>query len=119
MRLRIAIAGMALALVTGAGVAGNGRPEQVRGQAVYQQWCAACHDDGPHFAGTLALRAKYQGAVEPVLVKRRDLDPAAIEYFVRNGFSVMPFFRKTEISDADMAALSAYLTRDNGKRRAR
>jgi mono/diheme cytochrome c family protein len=30
---------------------------------------------------------------------------------VRHGVSVMPPFRKTEVSDADLAALSAYLTR--------
>jgi mono/diheme cytochrome c family protein len=29
--------------------------------------------------------------------------------FVRSGVSVMPPFRKTEISDADLAALAAYL----------
>jgi hypothetical protein len=29
---------------------------------------------------------------------------------VRDGISVMPFFRKTEISDADLDALTAYLT---------
>jgi hypothetical protein len=30
---------------------------------------------------------------------------------VRNGFAMMAPFRKTEISDADLAALTAYLTR--------
>jgi mono/diheme cytochrome c family protein len=28
---------------------------------------------------------------------------------VRRGVSIMPFFRKTEISDADLQALAAYL----------
>jgi hypothetical protein len=31
---------------------------------------------------------------------------------VRHGVSVMPFLRKTEISDADLDALAAYLTRN-------
>jgi len=30
---------------------------------------------------------------------------------VRRGVSIMPFFRKTEVSDADLAAITAYLTR--------
>jgi hypothetical protein len=33
--------------------------------------------------------------------------------FVRKGVSVMPFFRKTEIGDADLDALAAYLARNN------
>lgn len=32
--------------------------------------------------------------------------------FVRQGVSVMLFFRKTEISDADLDALAAYLARN-------
>jgi mono/diheme cytochrome c family protein len=36
-----------------------------------------------------------------------------VKTFVRNGVSIMPFFRKTEISDADLDAIAAYLTRNN------
>jgi hypothetical protein len=32
---------------------------------------------------------------------------------VRYGVSVMPFFRRTEISDTELAALGAYLARLN------
>jgi len=35
--------------------------------------------------------------------------PTITQTFVRTGVSVMPPFRKTEISDADLAALAAYL----------
>jgi hypothetical protein len=48
-----------------------------------------------------------------VLDERKDLTPAFVEYFVRNGASVMPFFRKTEISQRDLDALAAYLSRLN------
>jgi hypothetical protein len=34
---------------------------------------------------------------------------------VRNGITIMPFFRKTEVSDSDLDALIAYLTRNNKK----
>ena len=30
---------------------------------------------------------------------------------MRKGVSIMPFFRKTEVSDADLDALAAYLAR--------
>ncbi len=35
--------------------------------------------------------------------------------FVRRGVSIMPFFRKTEISDAQLDALAAYLAREHAK----
>jgi hypothetical protein len=65
--------------------------------------------------GTAALRAKYAGKVPAPLADRTDLTPASIRFFVRNGVSIMPFFRKTEVSDADLEALIAYLTRTRSK----
>ena len=44
-----------------------------------------------------------------MLEERTDLVPEITRTFVRNGVSVMPFFRKTEITDAELAALAAYL----------
>ena len=41
--------------------------------------------------------------------RRTDLAPTITQTFVRTGVSVMPPFRKTEIGDADLAALAAYL----------
>lgn len=85
-----------------------------RGQAVYQYWCAACHSAGRGTPGTSALAAKYKGrqpTVAAVLEDRTDLTPASIRFFVRQGVSVMAPFRKTEISDADLDAMAAYLTR--------
>ncbi len=63
--------------------------------------------------GTDALAAKYKGAKPALLEERIDLTPELIRTFVRNGVSVMPFFRKTELSDVDLEALSAYLTRND------
>jgi (+)-pinoresinol hydroxylase len=34
-----------------------------------------------------------------------------VKYTVRHGVSVMPPLRKTELSDADLDAIAAYLTR--------
>ena len=82
-----------------------------RGDAVFQKWCAPCHAAGPGHPGTTAIAALYKGAKPAALEDRTDLTPAIVAQFVRKGVSVMPFFRKTEISDADLDALGAYLSR--------
>jgi len=81
----------------------------VRGEEVFTYWCATCHSAGPGMPGTQALQAKYNGSVPAVLTERTDLTPELIAFYVRNGISVMPFFRKTEVSDADLATLSEFI----------
>lgn len=81
------------------------------GKAVYDHWCAACHDPGPGHPGTQSLAIKYDGERPAALEERTDLSPELTAYFVRNGYALMPFFRKTEISDAGLQDLSAYLAR--------
>jgi mono/diheme cytochrome c family protein len=80
-----------------------------RGQQVFEHWCAPCHAPGPRHPGTQALEVLYKGAKPAALEQRTDLVPELTRSFVRTGVSVMPPFRKTEISDADLAALAAYL----------
>jgi len=82
------------------------------GRAVYTKWCAPCHDPGVIHPGTNALTAKYQGVKPGVLLQWTDLQPATVSYVVRHGISVMPQFRKTEISDADLDALAKFLSRN-------
>ncbi len=84
-----------------------------RGRLVYERWCATCHSVGGGMPGTGALTVKYknQPAISPVLTARTNLTPATIKFFVRNGVSVMPFFRKTEVGDADLDDLTSFLTR--------
>ena len=83
------------------------------GKQVYQHWCAPCHAPGARHPGTNALAAKYKGQLPPALEQRTNLTQAFITQYVRHGFSIMPFFRKTEISDADLQAIAAYLMRNN------
>jgi mono/diheme cytochrome c family protein len=83
-----------------------------KGQEVYQYWCWNCHGSGAGKPGTEALRAKYKDARPADLEQRTDLAPSVIKTFVRKGVSIMPIFRKTEISDADLEALAAYLARN-------
>jgi len=89
------------------------------GKQVYDYWCLPCHGEGlglPGFAelpGTQQLRIKYRDStVSPLLTERTDLVPDFVKVIVRQGVSFMPQFRKTEISDADLDALAAYLARD-------
>ena len=82
------------------------------GKMVYDKWCGPCHDAGVDHPGTLALSAKYAGVKSPALEEWTDLPPAVTKLFVRNGVSIMPFFRKTEISDAELDNLAAYLARN-------
>jgi mono/diheme cytochrome c family protein len=86
---------------------------QPRGYVQYTNYCSMCHGEGVGKPGTLALQAKYKGAVPALLANRTDLTQALIKQYVRNGISIMPIFRKTEISDADLDAIAAYLTRNN------
>jgi (+)-pinoresinol hydroxylase len=82
-----------------------------RGAAVFNNWCAACHGkDARNAPGTASLQFKYQGKTPAALEDRRDLTPQAIKLFVRKGVATMPFSRPTEVSDADLDALIAYLT---------
>ena len=82
------------------------------GRAVYTKWCAPCHDPGVIHPGTNALTVKYQGVKPGVLLEWKDLHPDAVRYVVRHGISVMPQFRKTEISDAELDALAKFLSRN-------
>jgi mono/diheme cytochrome c family protein len=81
------------------------------GHEVFTYWCAPCHGSGPGHPGTNALAAKYKGALPAQLEKRNDLNPELIRTIVRHGISVMPIFRKTEVSDADLQAIALYLDR--------
>ena len=86
------------------------------GSQVYDKWCRICHGEPASpidMVGTQKLQERYQGAVPAKLEDRTNLTPEFIETIVRNGLGLMPFFRKIEVSDEDMEALQAYLTRNN------
>jgi (+)-pinoresinol hydroxylase len=82
-----------------------------RGQEVYQKWCYPCHGPGTDKPGTVSLQQR--GQKPAVLADRTDLTAPMIKTFVRHGVYFMPIFRKTEVSDADLDAIAAYLTRNN------
>lgn len=90
-----------------------------RGAAVFHNRCAACHgtpgfmrpDGSSDMPGTSAIFFKYKGAKPAKLEDWTDLVPEVVKYFVRNGSMYMPQFRKTDISDEELDALTAYLSR--------
>lgn len=94
------------------------QPAAQRGNAKFQHSCAPCHgagvgDDGhAMLPGTDALRIKYKGAVPPVpalLEERKDLTAPVLKVFVRHGSFSMPPFRPTELTDAEIADIAAYI----------
>jgi len=82
------------------------------GEQVYERWCAPCHAAGPGHPGTQSLQVKYGGKTPAVLLERTDLSPEAVSVFVRQGVLMMAPFRKTEITDAELAALAAFVAKN-------
>lgn len=89
------------------------KPGEPRGWVQFQRACFVCHGSGPAKPGTRALKAKYRGKLPALLEKRTDLTAAYVKYIVRHGVSVMPPFRKTGLSDQDLDAIAAYLSRNH------
>ncbi len=104
----VAIVGLAL----GAGAASADEPgglaQEQQGKRLFNHICVHCH--GPGFWGTNRL-AKRIDKEHALLENRTDLSADAIRAIVRNGIGSMPPLRKTELSDSDVAAIAAYLTR--------
>lgn len=107
-------------LLASATAFGQNRAAQIaEGKQLFEYWCATCHGPGignfgaKYLPGETALRAKYKGAVPGLLSERTDLTPEFVKLFVRQGISVMPFFRTTEINDQQLDAIAAYLTRNS------
>ena len=94
---------------------------EVNGKAVFDKWCEPCHGavapkkvmfGSGALAGTSALAMKYKGKLPAVLEQRTDLAPHLIKNVVRHGLYGVPITRKTEVSDAELEDIVAYLTRN-------
>jgi mono/diheme cytochrome c family protein len=106
-----------LLLLGGASAVGRAdtiAPRYAPGRAVYEKWCAACHDPGIIHPGTHALMTKYPSGsrASGSITAWTDLPASYVTFMVRHGMSVMAPFRKTEISDTELAALAGYLSRN-------
>ena len=90
--------------------------EHTQGKAVFDKWCGICHAPANPASGggTETLALLYAGTDIPAeLENRTDMSPEFIRETVRWGRLNMPNFRKTEISNNQLDALIAYLTRNN------
>ena len=95
------------------------------GEAIYIQWCLGCHAPlpeagGPRLgrfppAGSAELQRRYNGEIPATLTERTDLTAETIRAVVRNGQGIMPPNRKSEITDEELDALTAWLTHKNGQ----
>jgi mono/diheme cytochrome c family protein len=106
--LAVALGGCALLAPPSPQSAPPAEPARTAGGKTFDKWCGDCHHSaqGP---GSLAMQRKYRGNVPAILEQRNDLPAPYIMRVVRQGISFMPSFRKTEISDDDLALLAAYL----------
>lgn len=82
---------------------------EMSGKEVFDHYCTHCHGsgDGP---GTLQL-SRTRGDDKGLLTERTDLAPDYIEYIVRHGLRSMPAFVPSDLTDARLKALLAFLTK--------
>lgn len=103
------LAALTAALIPAAGAAEA--PNAAR--ELFDMHCGICHQ--PHGAGTIAL-AHRLGPEHSLLADRQDLDAAYIKQVVRNGIGSMPPQTRVDLTDAELAAVAAYLTRPASER---
>lgn len=80
------------------------------GQRLYQAHCSYCHAVGPGRPGTAALERRL-GKERSVLESRTDLPAPYVAHVVRFGMGAMIPFRRTEIGERELEAISAWLAR--------
>lgn len=87
--------------------------QQQRGKQLFDATCVYCHN--PRGFATERLRTRLSED-RVVLSERIDLDPAFIRTIVRNGLASMPAYTPTDLSEAQIADVAAYLTRNNKRK---
>ncbi len=108
------IVGAVACVIAGSALADETRvltPKQQEGKALFEATCVYCHN--PRGWGTERLKTRLPED-RAVLAERTDLDPAYIRAVVRNGLISMPAYTPTDLSDEQIEAVAAYLTRDRG-----
>jgi len=83
------------------------------GQELFNYWCLPCHGAGTGHAGTQEL-GRMRGKDKAVLLQRHDITAARVKHVVRTGFQMMPPFRYSEITAAQLDRIAAYVS-SNGK----
>lgn len=90
----------------------NAQAEQkLTGNQVFIKNCSQCHSAGLGYPGTQQL-ARTRGEAFAILEERTDLNEVYIAFVVRNGLSAMVPFLPTEVTEEELASLTAYLTKN-------
>jgi len=82
---------------------------EMTGKEVFEHYCTYCHGSGEG-PGTMQLK-RTRGADKAMLTERHDLAPDYIEYIVRHGLRSMPPFVPSDLTEAELRALVAFLTK--------
>ena len=107
-RVVLVVAGITAALAASAQDA-EPSPAQTAprtGPEIFADKCIFCHDARGWGTRSLARRIP-EGQAE--LLQRVELPPILVQYAVRRGAGSMPQFTPTEISDAELDVLAAWL----------
>lgn len=86
-------------------------PPGTDGKALYTDRCGMCHQGIGMAVGILARRPG--DASQGFLEQRKDLSAAFVQTVVRTGILNMPRMPRAEVSDAELAAIAAYLSGGN------
>lgn len=111
MTANIVVALAAMAAFAAATTASSDTPNS--GKELFDVHCGICHQ--PHGAGTIAL-AHRLGPEHSLLADRQDLDAAYVKQVVRTGIGSMPPQTRVDLTDAELEAVAAYLTRPASQR---
>ena len=79
------------------------------GRQWYEKTCNYCHGPGGFAAKKLAKRL---GESRALLASRTDLNADYIRYVVRHGIGSMPWYSRTDLSDAQLELVVAWLVRE-------
>jgi mono/diheme cytochrome c family protein len=96
----------ATALSLAAGTAAGAEPT---GKEIFDQYCSHCH--GPGDAPATVQLSRTRGKEKGLLTARTDLAPEYIEYIVRHGLKSMPPFVPSDLTEAKLKALVAFLAK--------
>jgi mono/diheme cytochrome c family protein len=97
-----------LALLCSAALARADAGEMAAGERLFAARCALCHVG---FAPGTIMLGRRLGPERALLAQRSDLSADYVRQVVRHGLLSMPPFTRVDLSDAELAQLSVYLTR--------
>jgi cytochrome c5 len=91
------------------GVAMAADSAEMTGKEAFDHYCTYCHgaDDGP---GTMQLK-RTRGKDLARLTERTNLSADYVQYVVRHGLRAMPPFVPSDLTDAQLKALAAFLAK--------